>query len=65
MLEDFKGDIKREIPNMRTVEEISMEDRGMKSMDIESFEAVEIFFRQYIYISSYFFVPDEVMPNYK
>lgn len=65
MLEDFKGDIKREIPNMRTVEEISMEDRGIKSLDIESLEAVEIFFRQYIYISNYFFVPDEVMPNYK
>ncbi|MBI1938315.1 MAG: hypothetical protein HYS25_09320 [Ignavibacteriales bacterium] len=34
------------------------------SLDIESLEAVKIFFRQYIYIADYFFIPDQVMPNY-
>lgn len=65
MLEDFKGDIKREIPNMGKVEEIEMEDQGMKNLDIESLEAVAILFRQYIYIVDYFFIPDQVMPNYQ
>ncbi|MEW6193595.1 MAG: hypothetical protein AB1521_00385 [Bacteroidota bacterium] len=65
ILEDFKGDIKRNIPDMRKVEELSMADSGFESMDIEALEAVEIFFRNYIYIANYFFVPNEVMPNYK
>ncbi len=65
ILEEFRSDIERKIPNIRYIEEIQMRDEGLENKDIEPLKAVKTFFRGYIFLADYFFNLDKVVPNWR